>query len=219
MSEAVAATGILVGRGTEAAGVAITSVSAANPAVVTTGASHNLATGDKAAIEGVTGAGAKTGEINRVHEVTMLTATTYSIPVDNQVASGGAAGAGGTSKEVTFETIGEIVSVTPPGFSRNKLETTTHNDGAESYVLGILRQRDVAFRINYVGDNPTHEAIVADIFGNIKKYWLITFPSGVEFIGPARVQRFEFADAGTDAIQAADCALTWAGPITMSVPA
>lgn len=212
MSNAVAATGILIARGSEAVGIALTSVTAANPAVVTTTAPHNLVTGDKVTFAGSDAVPNLNG---RVFTVTMLTATTFSI--EENVTSAGTAV--GTISEITFETIGELISVTPPGFSRNKLETTTHNDGAESYVLGILRQRDVAFRINYVADEPTHEDIVADIFNNIKKYWLCTFPSGVQFVGPARVQRFEFADAGTDAIQQADCALTWAGPIVMSVPA
>jgi hypothetical protein len=145
----------------------------------------------------------------------MLTATTFSIPQ----AVTGAGTAAGNVNEITFTDVGEIVSVTPPGYSRDKLETTTHNDGAESYVLGILRQRDVAFRINYVADDPTHENIVADILGNVKNYWRVNFTSGVKFVGPARVQRFEFADAPTNAIQQADCALTWAGPIVMTVPA
>jgi hypothetical protein len=215
MSDAVAATGIKVGRGAEAAGVAVTSVSAADPAVVTTSAAHNMVTGDRATLKNLDGGVPELQ--NRVYSVTMLTATTYSLPVDN--SGGGAAGAQGFSHEVVFSTVGEIVSVTPPGFSRNKLESTTHNDGSESYVLGILRQRDVAFRINYVGTNPTHEDIVADMFGNVRNWWMVLFPSGVEFIGPARVQRFEFADAGTDAIQQADCGLSWAGPVTMSVPA
>jgi len=212
MSEAVAATGILIGRGSEGTPVTITSVSAANPAVVTTSAPHNLATGDRALLSGIAGVAPNIN--GKAFTVTNLTATTFSVPVTTT-----SPGTGGTTKEITFATIGELLSVTPPGFSRNKLETTTHNDGAESYVLGILRQRDVGFRINYVGDEPTHESIVADIMGNVKNWWLITFPSGVEFIGAGRVQRFEFVDAGTDAIQQADCAITWAGAITMSVPA
>lgn len=210
MSEAVAATGIIVARGAAAAPVTITAISAANPAVVTTSAPHGLATGDRTVLSGANAV----PDVNKVWNATNLTAATFSIPI---TVTG--AGSAGSSAKLSFTDIGEITSVTPPGFSRNKLESTTHNDGAESYVLGILRQRDVAFRINYVADNPTHEDIVADIMNNVKNYWMVLFPSGVEFIGPARIQRFEFADAPTDAIQQADCALTWAGPIAMSVPA
>lgn len=211
MSDAVVTTGILIARGALGVGAAVTSSSVASPTVITTGAAHGLVTGDYVTISGHAGS---VPDINGTYQVTMLTATTFSIPVAVTTA-----GTGGTAAEVTFATIGEIVSVTPPGFSRNRLESTTHNDGAESYVLGILRQRDVAFRINYVGNNPTHEDIVADIMGNVRNPWRVTFPSGVVFNGPARVQRFEFVDAPPDAIQQADCALTWAGPIVMTVPA
>src|SRR5688572_23703553 len=94
-----------------------------------------------------------------------------------------------------FTTIGEIVSATPPGFSRNKIETTTHNDGAESYVLGILRQKDPTFRINWVGSDATHESVMDDLMGNIKNQWQVALPSGITMTGPAYVQRFEPVDA------------------------
>lgn len=212
MSEAVSTTGTKIARGAQSAGVVVTGVSAANPAIVTTAAAHGLVTGERAVLAGVVGA---VPNVNgTAHTATMLTATTYSIPLTVTTP-----GTGGTSSKLTFSDVGEITSVTPPGFSRDKLESTTHNDGTESYVLGIMRQRDVGFRINYVGDEPTHEAIVADIFNNVKNFWLVTFPSGVEFVGPGRVQRFEFADAPTNAIQAADCNVTWAGKVVMTVPA
>jgi hypothetical protein len=113
-----------------------------------------------------------------------------------------------------YTPIGELVSLTPPGFSRNKIETSTHNDGAESYILGILRQKDPQFRINFVGSDTTHQSIVADILANTKKWWQVEFPSGATLTGEARVKMFEFVDAPVDAAQQADCGLAWAGPIT-----
>lgn len=124
----------------------------------------------------------------------------------------------GAGPEV-FTTIGEIVTVTPPGFSRNKLESSTHNDGTESYVLGILRQKDPAFRINFLGDNVSHQNVLADILGNVKHNWEVVFPSGAVFSGSARVQRFEFVDAPVDAIQQVDVGLTWAGPVAFDAGA
>lgn len=123
----------------------------------------------------------------------------------------------GATTEV-FTAIGEITQVTPPGFSRNKLESSTHNDGSESYVLGLLRQKDPSFQINYVGSNLTHQNIVADIMGNIKHNWQVLFPSGVLFAGPAYVQNFELQDAPVDAIQKANVTLSWAGPVTLTTP-
>lgn len=117
-----------------------------------------------------------------------------------------------------FTTIGEIVSVTPPGFSRNKIETTTHNDGAESYVLGILRQRDPAFRINWVGTDATHDLIVDDLMNNTKAVWQVSMPSGITLTGEGRVSRFEPVEAGLDAAQQVDCGIAWAGPVTLVTP-
>lgn len=114
----------------------------------------------------------------------------------------------------SFVTVGEITSVNPQGKSRNKIETSTHNDGSESHILGILRQPDPTFHINYVGSDTTHQAIIADIDGNIPNTWRIEFPSGVKRTGNARVQQFLFDDAPVDGVQGASVALTWAGPVT-----
>lgn len=115
-----------------------------------------------------------------------------------------------------FTTIAEITSVTPPGKSRNKLETSTHNDGTESNILGILRQKDAALTINWVGDEPTHVQIEADIDANTKARWQVLMPSGITMTGDARVQNFEPADAPVDGIQQANIMLTWAGPVVFA---
>lgn len=113
-----------------------------------------------------------------------------------------------------FVTIGEIVSVDPGGMSRNKIETSTHNEGSESHVLGILRQSDPTFDINYVGSDATHVQLLDDIANNTKAQWQIEFPSGVSRTGPAYLQQFKFAAAPVDGVQRASCVLTWAGAVT-----
>jgi hypothetical protein len=113
-----------------------------------------------------------------------------------------------------FTTIAEIVTATPPGFSRNKIETTNHNDAAESYVLGVLRQKDPTFRINWVGSEVTHEDLMDDLMGNIKYRWQFAFPSGITMTGDGFVQRFEPGDTPVDSAQTAEIAIAWAGPIT-----
>jgi len=112
-----------------------------------------------------------------------------------------------------FTTVGEITNVTPGGMSRNKIETSSHNEGTESHVLGILRKSDPAFRINYVGSDATHVAVLADLAANEKNQWQILFPSGVSRTGPAYVQQFAYAEATVDGLQSADVVLTWAGAV------
>jgi hypothetical protein len=112
-----------------------------------------------------------------------------------------------------FVTIAEITEIDPGAMSRNKIETSTHNEGTESHVLGILRQVDPTFKINYVGSNATHIAILADIANNVKNAWRILFPSGKTRTGFAYVQQFKFDVAPVDGKQGAMMAITWAGPV------
>lgn len=113
-----------------------------------------------------------------------------------------------------FTTIGEITEIDPGGMSRNKIETSTHNDGSESHVLGILRQSDPTFKINYVASDATHINILADIVNNVKNSWQVLFPSGKTRTGLAYVQMFKFDVAPVDGKQGAQLALTWGGVVT-----
>lgn len=206
MSDAVSTTGILVKRKLKGANVVSSSV--ASPSVITSSTPHGLITGESVTIAGHAGS---TPALSGPYVVTVLTPTTFSIPVNVTVG-----GTGGTVAGSGFVTIGEITKVTPPGKSRNKIETSTHNDGSESYILGILRQRDAAFTVNYLADNATHIAINADIDNNRKQTWQVALPSGITFTGDARVQQFMPADAPVDAAQQADVVLCWAGPVVQA---
>jgi hypothetical protein len=208
MSNAVTSTGILVKRGPipPLGSVAITSNSInAVATVVTTTAPHGLASGDEVTIAGNSGS---TPAINGARTVTVIDSTHFSIPVVTTVG-----GTGGTAQPV-FQTVGELTEVTPGGMNRNKIDTTTHNDGSESHVLGILRQTDPGMKINYVGSDFTHIAIIADIQNNVKNNWKILFPSGVSRTGQAYVQQFAYDSAPVDGKQGATLTLTWAGVVT-----
>jgi len=211
MSDAVSTTGILVKRlpTTLPATVTITSSSVANPTVILTSAAHGLTTGDTTVIAGHTGS---TPTINGTHVVTVIDTTHFSIPVNVTVG-----GTGGTSQR-NYQAIGEITKVTPPGYSRNKIEVSTHNEGVEANVMGILRQRDAGFSINYVGGNTTHQDILQDILLNRKQTWQIAFPSGNTYTARAYVQQFMLGDAPVDAAQTADVTLAWAETVVPFVP-
>jgi hypothetical protein len=112
-----------------------------------------------------------------------------------------------------YVTVGEITEVDPGSMSRNKIETSTHNDGSESHVLGILRQADPTLKINYVAADATHILLLSDIANNIKNYWRILFPSTKVRYGQAYVQMFKFDVAPVDGKQGASLALTWAGAV------
>jgi tail tube protein len=113
-----------------------------------------------------------------------------------------------------FVTITEVTDVDPGGKSRNKIDTSTHNDGTESNVLGITRQGDPSFKINYIGGDATHASILADLAGNIKSAWQILYPSGVSRTGFGYVQAFKFDPAPVDGKQGASITIAWAGAVT-----
>lgn len=210
MSDAVSATGILVKRRptTLPATVVIATSSAANPTVITTSAPHGLRSfetgGDLTTIAGHAGS---TPALNGVHEVTVIDATHFTVPVAVTVA-----GTGGTS-QADFQVVAEIRSVGPGGKSRNKVPTSTHNEGSESHVLGIVRQKDPTVKINII-DDPSHEAIDDDFNANRKSDWQIAFRSGRTRTGQAYVQAIDYDEVGEDAVEGATITLAWAGTVT-----
>lgn len=208
MSNAVSTTGILVKRQSKTP-IALVSNSVANPTVVLTSVPHGFQTGETVTISGVTGS---TPTINSALVATRIDSTHFSVPVN--VSVGGTGGSAAAS--ATFQTVAEIIKVTPPGFSRNKIETSTHNDGTESYILGILRQSDAGLSVNYLASDVTHAAMLSDMLNNQVSNWKILLPSAVQFDAPGRIQMFKLADAPVDGAQQADMAITWSGPVVQS---
>lgn len=109
------------------AGVAITGITQANPAVVTTGASHGLATGDEVHIDGVVG---MTEVNNERFTATVLTGTTFELR-DSAGANVNTTGytayaSGGTVYRCFFE-------VTNSAVTRDNTISWTAAADAESY--------------------------------------------------------------------------------------
>lgn len=206
-SNAVTSTGILALRGpiTPNAPVSITSNSVGAPTSVLTAAPHGFTDGDQVIIAGVAGS---TPTINGTWTINVIDATHFTVPVTTTVG-----GTGGTVIR-DYAAVAELTEVTPGGMSRNKIETTTHNDGSESHVPGILRQTDPGMKINYVGSETTHIQILSDITNNTKARWMFQYPSGVSRSGQAYVQQFAFDGAPVDEKQGATLSLMWAGPVT-----
>lgn len=215
MSEAVSATGILVKRAPLESVSTIVSSSIANPSLITLSAAPAvpLVSGQTIAILGHVGS---TPAINASHVITVVTPTTFTIPIN--VTVGGTGGTATLDPDDNLVTLAELTDVTPPGWSRNKIPTSTHNDGTESNILGILRQKDPSATINWVGGNATHDTLLEDMLTNRKATWQFLFPSGISLTGPGYVMQFEPADVPVDAAQQAAIQWTWGGPIAVVTP-
>ena len=124
--------------------------------------------------------------------------------------------AGDGASPENFVSVAELVSVTPPSQSRNEIDVSTHNEGVEAKILGMLRQGQVAGMVNWVPTDVTHMQMRSDLKNNVKRNWRITYPPDhiVMHTFPARVQKFEIPDVTTDAPLQGNIALTLDGNIT-----
>lgn len=129
------------------------------------------------------------------------------------------AGDGGSPE--TYRTVAEIVTLTPPAFSRNEQDVSTHNVGVEEKLLGMLRQGQVSATVNWVPTDPTHssdtDGLLDDILANRKRNWRILYPpNGLpRWTFPARVQLFEPPEITVDTPMQMSVAWTIDGTITM----
>lgn len=124
------------------------------------------------------------------------------------------AGDGGTPE--VFVTVAENVSLKPLQFSRNEIDVSTHNEGVEAKLLGMLRHGQVTGTLNWVPTDATHMAMKADVIANTKRNWRITFPpNGLpHWTFPGRVQLFDPQEVTVDSPLQMAFALTLDGAVT-----
>ena len=128
--------------------------------------------------------------------------------------------AGDGQNPENFTTVAEILSVKLPSLSRNEIDTSTHNDGEESKILGMLRKGQLTGMLNWLPTDATQNkttGLLYDILNNVKRNWRVTLPpNGLpRWTMPARLQLFEPQEVTTDAPLQIGFAFTVAGPITI----
>lgn len=122
----------------------------------------------------------------------------------------------GASPEVFTDEVPELTTITPPASFRNPLETSTHNDGEESHVLGIRRSDTISGRVNWLVANPIHQQMEADFNAagsGTKRNYRIVYPDGTKVTFGARVERWAPVEATVDSVKAIDFALRKDGPL------
>lgn len=113
---------------------------------------------------------------------------------------------GGT---VVFVNVAELRNFTPPPMNRNPLETTTHNELDDSWIVGIRRKGDMQANVNYVPTNVTHgevSGLLKDYQDGLRKIYRITFPDGYKWLFSGFVSSFA-PSAPVDDVLTAD--VTW----------
>lgn len=124
----------------------------------------------------------------------------------------------GDTPEV-FTAVAEIVTLKPPGFTRNEVDVSNHNQGREAKILGMLRQGQCTGTVNWIPTNATHRnasgGLLHDIFNNVKRNWQISCPPDgfPELTFPGRVQMFDPQEVSVDAPLQLAIAITIDGDI------
>jgi hypothetical protein len=84
-----------------------------------------------------------------------------------------------------FVTIGELRDITPPPLMRNPIETTSHNEIEETFVVGIRRKGELSFTIGWNPSIATHDHLTGlqDSWENgYRDVWRVTYPEGTEWL-------------------------------------
>ena len=108
----------------------------------------------------------------------------------------------GAGSPPAYTTVPELFGdITFPTLDRNEAETSTHNDGAESYIMGIVRTGAAAITVNWLPNNASHQAVFADYEDKVTSSWRYTLPSGTTITCDAKVKSFNLQPAGLDGVQ------------------
>jgi hypothetical protein len=109
---------------------------------------------------------------------------------------------------VTFTNIAELRDITPPALTRNEIETTTHNETDDAYLVGIRRHGPMTFTINWL---PSGASFGHDHITGLQAAWAtgsrdiyrITFPDGSKWTFSGYVTNFA-PSAPVDDVLSAD---------------
>jgi hypothetical protein len=80
---------------------------------------------------------------------------------------------------VGYVTIGELHDITPPKLTRKAIDTTSHNDPEESFVVGIRRKSDLTFVIGFVPSLASHDhltGLTKSYIDGAKDSWKVIYP-------------------------------------------
>jgi len=84
-----------------------------------------------------------------------------------------------------FTTIAELRNITPPPLTRKPIETSSHNEIEESFVVGIRRKGEMTFQIGFVPSGATHgraSGLVKAWEDGTRDIYKVTFPDGTQWL-------------------------------------
>jgi hypothetical protein len=115
-------------------------------------------------------------------------------------------------------TIAELQSITAPGYSRNTIDTSSHNDPEDSFIVGMLRKTELSLRIGYIPSDPTHDdatGLIKSIRMGQRDRWRVRYPDGSVWLFSGYVTAFTPGAADLDATLTADVTVRPTGNMTI----
>lgn len=85
----------------------------------------------------------------------------------------------------SFTVIAELRNITPPPLTRNPIETTSHNEVEESFVVGIRRKGELSFTLGFVPSLGTHDHLTGlqkSWLDGSRDIWKIAYPDGSQWL-------------------------------------
>jgi len=86
---------------------------------------------------------------------------------------------------VSFADIAELTDVTAPALTRKAIETTSHNQSDDRYIVGIRRHGDLTLRINFIPTESSHDqtnGLQKAWFDGSRDIYRITYPDGSKWL-------------------------------------
>jgi len=118
-----------------------------------------------------------------------------------------------------FTTVAQIMKITPPSLTRNAIETTSHNESEESFVVGIARKGELTFDVGFVPSGATHGNLAGGLVKDWKDgtlaIWKVTFPESTKWTFSGYVTNVA-VDAPVDDLLSASITIRPTGLMTTS---
>lgn len=82
----------------------------------------------------------------------------------------------------SFTAVGELRDITGPELMRNAIETSSHNDGDATFVVGIRRKGELSFEIGFNQSLTSHDGLRDSWQAGDRDTWLIDFVDGTDWV-------------------------------------
>jgi hypothetical protein len=122
-----------------------------------------------------------------------------------------------------FTAIAELLEVKHPDLTRPETETTPHNEGIDSYQLGVLNRSPLTATVNFIYNNNTHDhltGLYSMIRDNLRRGWRLRGPEGSagtdEWIMSGQVQNVSRTTPARSGQITADVTIRMSGAMILS---